>query len=136
MLQYLLYNRQAMYTQALTHFHQSAKLQPVSSASWAYVALLKQETNQYDTVFWLALENAKKAAPWNAYVEGILIKTRLSAWFKLSQNMRLKLINDLELAIKQQPRKIYQLIRETRRQWAICNLEVLPQGLEKFCSGK
>jgi len=118
-------------TEALAFFQKAAELRAVYGISWAHVALLKHRLNQHDADFFSALKKAKRAAPWNTYVQRLLMKTRLAAWYNLPQDMRLHLINDLEREIKRQP--IRKLIRQSRRQWAVCSFRALPPGLKKFC---
>ncbi|MEN8219608.1 MAG: O-antigen ligase family protein [Pseudomonadota bacterium] len=118
-------------TEVLAFFQKATELRPVYGISWAHLALLKHRLNQHDAEFFSALKKARRAAPWNTYVQRILMKTRLAAWYHLPQEMRLDLINDLEREIKRQP--IGKLIRQSRRQWAVCSFRALPPGLGKFC---
>ncbi len=128
--------KQNSYRQALAHFYQAARLRPVYAASWAHVALLKHRLNQHDADLFMALKNAATAAPWNSYVQNIVIKVGLATWHKLPEDTRIILITALERGINRQPKLVHRLIRQSRRLWAVCSYSALPPGLEKFCGLK
>ncbi len=81
----------------------------------------------------MALKNAATAAPWNSYVQNIVIKVGLATWHKLPEDARVVLITALERGINRQPKLVHRLIRQSRRLWAVCSYRALPPGLEKFC---
>jgi len=128
--------KQNSYRQALAHFHKAARLRPVYATSWVHVALLKHRLNQHDADLFVALKNAATAAPWNTYVQRIVIKVGLASWHKLPEDTRIILITTLERGINRQPEPVHRLIRQSRRLWAVCNYRALPPGLENFCGLK
>ena len=106
--------------QALNYNLQAIRQRPVSAYTWANIALLKSQLQQYDAQFETAIKQAIILGKWEPLVQHLVIEAGLTAWYQLPQSTRWLVLAAIERGIFLQPQLIKALINKYQRIYTLC----------------
>ncbi|MCK5718371.1 MAG: hypothetical protein KAH84_00325 [Thiomargarita sp.] len=123
---------------ALMVLKQSARLRPTWAAVWANIVLIKFSLQQYDKLFFLAIENANTFGSGELFTQKVIVYVGLEVWYNLpvfkEQKIRAIILATIEQAMSSQARKIIPIIKNHPRKNIICFLRGHKPIMKKLCN--
>lgn len=80
-----------LFREAAAYFRASVQLRPTYPYSWAYLALSKQLSNEIDTEYWLAFDEAYRLGNAEAGVQTALARMAFGHWDSLGSSRQVRI---------------------------------------------
>lgn len=126
------HQRILLWRAALDVLRTSVRQRPTLPFAWGGIALLKSQLGQFDGEFATALRRTAELGPAEPNLQRIAVEVGFGAWYLLGSDERMAVTGMLRRGLEMDRPGMVNTIRQSRRQWAVCESAELQALLPEF----
>lgn len=125
--------RDSLLYAAAAHYRQAIVLRPLWPYSWSNLLGVKDQLRAVDAEYRLALRRSVELGPWEPRVQVQALESGLRFWDQLSHSERALIQDLLGDAITNQPRQVFEMVRQFGRPDLLCPLDTGQPQILAWC---